>query len=102
TVVRVCACAFGSKAFEPLGPQDPGETEARGYFTRAVLNGLAGRAAHPSTGKVTVASLNGYVRREVEKLSGGRQAAEIEGRGDVVLASGNERPSHVVTISFPP
>ena len=56
-----------------------------GVFTRAVLEGLKGKAAN-SNGEITTGSLQSYVSDEVINITGGKQNPIVENKlGDIVL-----------------
>jgi len=76
-----------SARFDPEVPPD----ERRGYFSRALIDGLKGEAIHPRTGYVTAASLANYVRTQVTERTKDRPAYQrqaIEMKPD---------PSHPIT-----
>jgi hypothetical protein len=76
-----------STRFDPEVPPD----ERRGYFSRALIEGLEGKAAHPKTGYVTAEYLQTYVSFWVSKRTANRPAHQrqaIEMKPD---------PSHPMT-----
>jgi uncharacterized caspase-like protein len=56
--------------------QEAAEEAGHGFFTRALTEGLAGRAKGPD-GLVTLSRLQVYVEERVQELSGGEQVATI-------------------------
>ena len=66
------ATAWGRKAGEPIS-YGSDDSNGRGFFTRALLEGLRGKAADPDTGEVEIGRLATYVRRRVPRL-----AAELD------------------------
>jgi hypothetical protein len=76
---RCYATSFGQAAFEPARDGD----EVRGYFTRALLDGLHGEAA-PAGEAITSENLGLYVERRVPVLTrgirGGPQKPEFVGK----------------------
>ena len=64
-----CATYFGDYAFEPDVAENAPPDERRGYFTRALLEGLRGEAADPKTGHVDTTTLAGYVQKRVALLT---------------------------------
>lgn len=63
-----CATYFGDLAYEP--PRDEAADEQRGYFTRALLEGLRGQAAEPpGYGEINSNTLAKYVRQRVKDLT---------------------------------
>jgi len=61
----VMAASYGEKAFEPT---DPGTGERTGVLTKALLEGLNGKAANPK-GEVTAFSLREYLLTRVKELA---------------------------------
>jgi uncharacterized caspase-like protein len=96
--------ALGHPTYEaPAGSDD----EARGYFTRALLQGLSGDA-RDETGAVTVNSLAGFVRERVAQITRDKpypQNAQFIGElaVSIVLSAGSAapRPQRTVRIAFP-
>lgn len=76
-----------SDRFDPKVPRD----ERRGYFSRALIDGLEGKATQPRTGYVTAFSLHAYVSAQVHERTANRpahQRQEIEMKPD---------PAHLMT-----
>ena len=99
------ATAWKKKAYEPVR-HDEDDSNGRGFFTRALLEGLKGKAADSVTGKVDVTDLNSYVKARVSELAGKvnrRQNAEIGGSPDTVLCTVplNPEKTYPVEISLP-
>ncbi len=111
------ATRLGELAYEPAGAPQPADS-GRGYFTKAVLDGLRGAAAERATGAITGASLATYVQQVVEEVT--RTVAPYPQRGEMIadvarqivfrtgaeIAAGTPaqpaRPSLNVTLRFPP
>lgn len=91
-------------ALEPVNPADP--DEARGIFTRAVLDGLKGSAA--SDGVVTSQSLATYVRSSVEnRTKNSKVPQKVEFSADLaqkinICFPQGPAPLRTVTLRFPP
>jgi uncharacterized caspase-like protein len=65
-----CATYFGDLAYEPPLTEADDPDQLRGYFTRALLEGLRGEAADPpGHGEVNSNSLARYVRQRVQDLT---------------------------------
>ncbi len=106
--LRGLATYFGELAFEEEDDDAPPD-ELRGYFTKALLEGLNGQAADPRTGEINSQTLANYVTERVRELTRHRPqpqtpffAAEpvtpaIVFRTDVPVAT-----KHPVTLEFPP
>jgi hypothetical protein len=63
-------------AFEPKAAENP--DDERGYFTKALLEGLSGGAAvDPALGGITSETLGVYVRKAVEELTKEQQHVQI-------------------------
>jgi hypothetical protein len=65
-VVVMCAASSREKALED-------SRQGHGYFTLALMEGLAGRADYNGDGEVYLTELNLYLEDRVGKLSQGRQ-----------------------------
>jgi uncharacterized caspase-like protein len=98
------ATGLGDFAYEPAAAQ--AADSGRGYFTKALLEGLKG-AARAQDGSVTAASLAAYVRRAVIEMT---QTLEVPQRaqfpGDlaqpvVLCPAAGPRPKRRVSIRFP-
>ena len=57
--------------------QEAAEENGRGFFTRAMVEGLSGKAGCDEDGVVDLSALQLYVERRVRKLSGGEQEPTI-------------------------
>jgi len=66
------ATAFGDAAFEQTEDEEADPDKARGHFTRALLEGLRGKAAR--AGRVDSNGLAAYVRDRVLALTNNRQS----------------------------
>ena len=93
-------------AFEPVGADDP--DDQRGYFTKALLEGLGGAAAVDSElGGITSETLAVYVRKAVEELTKDQQHAQIlvEAGNPILLRPtqviAQQRPRWKVSIALP-
>ncbi|HEX3455763.1 MAG TPA: caspase family protein [Gaiellaceae bacterium] len=106
-VVTGFATTFAASAFEPTDVKNL--DQARGYFTRALLDGLQGGAADPNTGRIDTNSLAPYVMQSVEALTARKQFKQNPNIvGDVAnpivfrpAGSSTARQRRQVTISFP-
>lgn len=104
TTVVGYATGVAELAFEPNPANNP--DEHRGYFTKAVLDGLQGGAAvDPEQGGITSDTLGVYVRKAVEELTKDQQHAQIfvEAGDPIVLrpAAAPARPHWKITIALP-
>ena len=106
SVVRVIGFAtqYQNLAYEPIGPD---ADVARGYYTRALLEGLEGAAPDPAhNNDVTSNSLQDYVRQRVTSLTDGKPYAQVPAMyadpgARIVLRKATPRPTRRVRISFP-
>ncbi len=57
--------------------QEAAEENGHGYFTRALVEGLSGKAQPDEDGLIDLSALQLYVIRRVPKLSGGEQAPTV-------------------------
>lgn len=64
------AVPHGDLAFEPT---DPDRIAQHGIFSRCLIEGLWGAAAHPVTGRITAASLQTWLTRRLQHASNKRQ-----------------------------
>jgi hypothetical protein len=94
-----------SKRYDPEVPED----ERRGYFSRALIDGLKGNAIDAKTGFVTDLSLRNYVRRQVRERTKNRpahqmQTIEMNPNAEPPITFGEKRevPHYLVVIRFPP
>ncbi len=101
------ATTFAASAFEPTDVKNL--DQARGYFTRALLDGLWGAAADPGTGEIDTNSLAPYVKQSVEALTAAKRfkqnpnfVADVA-KPIVFRPTGSPiaRRKRLVTISFP-
>ena len=94
-----------SPAIATFPPGSPSKRTARGFFTRAVLEGLRGGAIpHPITGIIDIGRLETYVRGRVYQLSGSlAQDVDItvSNAKDLVLFQYDEPPTHPVDLLVP-
>lgn len=81
------ATGFGQRAFEGRATDDL----IRGHFTAALLEGLHGAAADPTTGEIHAVRLAEHIRTRVEQISGGRQRAEVRFDDRLVLGAARRR-----------
>jgi hypothetical protein len=102
------ATTFATSAFEPRDVTNL--DAARGYFTKALLDGLCGGAVDPGSGKLDTNSLSVYVRQSVQALTEdqrfGQQPNMVADPGDPIVfrPSGSPlrgRPKRRVTVRFP-
>ena len=91
--------------FDPEIPAD----ERRGYFSRALVEGLEGAAVHPASGQVTPQRLHEYVRAKVRERTGDRPPHQRQDVDTVVnlaheMTFGPKRTvvRYAVTLHFPP
>lgn len=101
------ACQFGDKAFEGDPEDDP--DDRRGYFTKALLEGLRGAAVNDNN-DVDSTSLAEYVHPRVMRTSGERRSPQrphfmnpqppIVFRRNVPAWESKEAKTHRVTINF--
>lgn len=64
------ATSFGELAFEPEWEENIPPDEMRGYFTKALLEGLGGQAVDdPNTGEINSVNLAKYVTQRVKRLT---------------------------------
>jgi uncharacterized caspase-like protein len=90
-VAEFYATIYGDPAREPDPGRDP--NAERGYFTRAILEGLRGGALDdPQTGTVTCNSLIEYARKRVIEETGGKQKPPQDIGASLVLAEGVAAP----------
>jgi hypothetical protein len=61
-----------------LSRQTSGENDAHGFFTRAFLAGLSGKADANKDGKVTLAELDAYISNQLEIMNKGRQSNDFQ------------------------
>jgi hypothetical protein len=88
-------------------PENPATDDERGFFTRALLDGLTGGPTD-DTGAVTLETLAGYLEKSVEHLTGDaprRQTCETVGhlnraREVVLVRPGGSRHKRTVRIRF--
>ena len=97
------ATRLGDKAWEGRDAAD--RDRARGYFTRALLDGLRGGAADPS-GAVTSPALGEYIETALAEMTRGSpfaQDAEPHHRPGSALVFGGDRARvlHRATVHFP-
>jgi hypothetical protein len=105
-VVRVIGFAtqYQNLAYEPIGPD---ADVARGYYTRALIEGLEGAAPDPEhNNDITTNSLQNYVRTRVESLTTGKPYAQVPAMvadpgARIVLRKATPRPTRRVRIAFP-
>lgn len=96
------ATGFGRKSRErAFGEGDEEEARVGGVFTRALLEGLACRAATPD-GRITAESLKRYVARRVEalRLPGTDQRPDVRVIDDFVLREGCPPPRVAVAVEL--
>jgi len=104
--MRGYATHFGKLAFEEEDPdEDP--NNLRGYFTKALLEGLEGKAVNSTTRVINARSLEDYVTERVQELTDKRQKPHFLGdsgivfRKDVPIDEITNAQTQKVRISFP-
>jgi len=101
------ATGLAEYAYEPQTPQNP--NDQRGFFTKALLDGLGGAAAiDPEVGGITSETLGVYVTKAVEELTREQPTPQ---RAQMVVEAGTsillravkaaQRPRWQVTIALP-
>ena len=98
-ILYAFATGFGRKSRERAFEEDG--SAVGGIFTRALLDGLACKAATPD-GRITSESLKRYVLRQVEKLRvpGTDQRPDVRVNYDFVLRQGCPPPRVEVTVEL--
>ena len=96
------ATQYQDVAYEPSMNGDDG----RGYYTKALLEGLGGAAVDPDVpGEINSTSLQNYVRKRVTEMTKDKavpQIPEMAAPGaKVVFRTGAQRPRRQITIHFP-
>jgi hypothetical protein len=103
------ATTYSTSAFEPRDVTNL--DDARGYYTKALLDGLWGGAADPASGQLDTNNLATYVRQSVQALTEEKrfrqQPTMDTDPGDPVVfrRPGSpvvRRPKRRVTLRFPP
>jgi uncharacterized caspase-like protein len=99
---------FGSTLGKPTYElPDPGaDDQARGYFTRALLEGLRGAAPRDQTGTITAAALSTYVKTVVSEQTRNLQfpqEAQIVGAlaAEIRFGTALAPPKRVVSVNLP-
>jgi hypothetical protein len=101
------AAGFGDLAWEPSEDEIQNPDDARGHFTRALLEGLRGQAVDRPTGQINSISLPKYVVQRVKKLTETKMPAPQEPQSiadpgfPIVFVEAVPRPMYRVTITFP-
>ena len=86
-VAQMYATIYGDPAREPRPDRDP--DAERGYYTRAILEGLGGSPlAQRPDGTVTTESLHDYARQRVIDLTNRKQKPPLLVGSDLVLTEG--------------
>jgi uncharacterized caspase-like protein len=80
------ATIYGDPAREPRPDQDP--DSQRGYFTKAILDGLRGGAPLGPNGSITTISLANYARQKVMRATDSKQVPPADVGADFVLVEG--------------
>lgn len=73
--------------------ETPAQKAGLGVFVHSLLSGLKGEADDNKNGWLMASELGGYIRREVEKATGGAQHPQfvrLDGDGDGVLIEGKK------------
>ncbi|MBI5309000.1 MAG: caspase family protein [Planctomycetes bacterium] len=78
-VLKVVGCAtyFGDLAYEPSEEEAKKPDELRGYFTKALLEGLRGNASRNDAGYIDSNTLGQYVVRRVGELTSHRANKQV-------------------------
>jgi hypothetical protein len=99
------ATQYKSVAYEPAGSDEAG----RGYYTRALLDGLRGGAVDPESesGEINSTSLQNYLRARVQALTRDKRspqtpAMHTDPAAKIIFREGVKRPIYQVTLAFPP
>jgi uncharacterized caspase-like protein len=99
---------FGSILGNPTyeSPAAGADDHARGYFTKALLDGLSGSAPRDEFGRITASKLSGFVRSVVADQTKGQQypqEAQIYGplADDITFGTTLAPPKRKVTIVLP-
>jgi len=101
------ATGLAEYAYEPRAAENP--NDQRGFFTKALLDGLGGAAAiDPAVGGITSETLGVYVTKAVEELT---KEQPVPQRAQMIVEAGTpillravesaQRPRWHVTISLP-
>lgn len=98
------ATQYKSVAYEPGQPDE----SARGYYTRALLDGLKGGAVDPDSanGEINSTSLQNYLRARVQALTQDKRSPQTPGMytdpaAKIIFREGVVRPTHQVRLVFP-
>jgi hypothetical protein len=99
------AAQYRNVAYEPAEPDDAG----RGFYTRALLEGLEGAAVDPNSvnGEINSTSLQNYLRARVQQLTVGKRnpqtpAMYADPAAPIILRKGAAAPRYNVQLLFPP
>jgi uncharacterized caspase-like protein len=71
-----CATEYGQSAFEASASTESSPDELRGYYTRALLEGLRGAAIDLKSGTIDTNSLQSYVRARLGELTEDRMSPQ--------------------------
>lgn len=77
-----CATEYGDLAYEPSNINALDPDDLRGYFTKALLEGLAGAAAQVGDRQINSLNLSRYLKMRVEELTKGRFRQSANTRTD--------------------
>jgi uncharacterized caspase-like protein len=111
--VRGFATYFGELAFEEEAEENVEPDELRGYFSKALLEGLRGQAADPTTHQIDSDTLAKYVTERVKTLTAHRRKPQtpffasepttprIVFRRNVPKQEIKESQTHPVRLFFP-
>lgn len=111
--VRGLATNFGDLAFEEEDTTGTNPDDLRGYFTKALLEGLNGQAADPKTHEINADNLSAYVTERVRVLTAHRRRPQtpffalepatpsIVFRRNVPIHEINASQTHTIHITFP-
>jgi len=98
------AAQYKNVAYEPAERDD----SARGFYTQALLEGLAGAAvdSNSANGEINSTSLQNYLRARVQRLTQGKRNPQTpsmyaDPAAKIVFRQGAAVPSHTVTLHFP-
>lgn len=85
-VAELYATIFGDPSREPPAVRD--FNKERGYFTKAILEGLSGHPGAVRNGEVTTVSLSQFARQRVMEETKNRQKPSDQVGADLILVTG--------------
>lgn len=106
--VRGFATIFGKRAFEPTSEEEAtNPDQLRGYFTKALIEGLKGQARDPESGEINSRTLSDYVTDRVQALTKNRQKPYFPDSASIIFRSKDlptvmrRTPTYQARILFP-